>query len=342
MGAFMYSFTNGKEYLIWQNCIHYISSAKKLIYELLIMLIINIPNNLTDQTQPTMIHRKLSTDERHNFIKLFKAEITKNLFMKHYYQNRKLAAVFPLMILLLVFISFIVKPSIFQTIGYFVTGIIAIQINFVADHMLVHSMMLYYELWNINTVAKEQGSIPLVMFYAFYYHHHTKNDNWANLSFHNKIDSYDIAVAHWHSFSLFMSHYSVHILFAIVLIRNPAYVCFLLGYEIGVLLLPISHDWVHLRLSNKYFHTLFNFFECIGIFATRSDHKAHHKHDHRTVYQSFTSSGLYSKKFDALINSIWDKMFDYAHDNDVKMYKLCGYFAVLVKFFVFSHIVLII
>ena len=103
--------------------------------------------------------------------------------------------------------------------------------------------------------------------------------------------------------------------------HSPNYVIYLLGYELGAFLLPISHDWVHLRSSPQYgVYYILKTLEMIGIFATREDHKSHHNYEHRTVYQGFTSSGLYSKTFDKYINRLWISIHDYCKENNIEMY----------------------
>ena len=84
---------------------------------------------------------------------------------------------------------------------------------------------------------------------------------------------------------------------------------YLFGYKLGVILLPISHDWVHLKKSNVFgMYYIFKPLEMLGIFAGAKDHRKHHDYTHETVYQSFSSSGIYTAFFDKYIDNIWNNV----------------------------------
>jgi hypothetical protein len=175
------------------------------------------------------------------------------------------------------------------------------------------------------------GTLSSVMFYAFYHHRHEPNDDWNKneLSFGSLPGAIGTAVSHWESFSLLTASFVSKILILMYLIRSiKLFAPFFLGYEIGVILLPIEHDWVHYRKSCSIGTPAYYLFQClefIGIFATKEDHLRHHKHDHSTVYQGFTSSGLYSKHLDKLADTLWNYLFDKANKNERPLYESMRY-----------------
>ncbi len=200
--------------------------------------------------------------------------------------------------------------------------------------MWAHSLMLEYGLWNVDQMPKSIGQIPSVMFYAFYHHHHTKEDDWMAeiLSYGTKAGAFANAVSHWESFSLFTLEYPIPGIFAklfvlLNLFYYPAAVApFFLGYEIGVILLPVSHDWVHERKAASFgIYYLIRPLETIGLFATRADHRNHHDHTCRTVYQGFTSSGLYSARFDKILDDFWNYTFDKCVEMKYPLHKVLWY-----------------
>jgi hypothetical protein len=52
--------------------------------------------------------------------------------------------------------------------------------------------------------------------------------------------------------------------------------------------------------------TVLSVCERAGLLATKADHHPHHVHDHPTVYQSFTSSGIFSRRLDTVVNGLWN------------------------------------
>lgn len=282
------------------------------------------------------VHRNLNDQERKDFVELFWHTVKNKPIMKHVIlQKYQYALIYPLILLTLIALEIKMYNDIVVLGLGIIFGIMAIQINFIFSHMWAHALMLEYDLWNINNMNREIGTIPSVMFYAFYHHHHTKADNWAKdiLSFYSSVGEMATAISHWESFSLFTLDFPVNEvimrLFVIfTLVSFPQiFLPFYIGYEIGVILLPISHDWVHDRNSCKVgiLYYILKPLEYIGIFATRKDHIRHHIYNHPTVYQGFTSSGLYSKTFDGFIDLIWNKTYHYCNRTGKKMHQVMWY-----------------
>ena len=272
-----------------------------------------------------LMHRDLTPEERIKLVLLLECNANRNPFMKEYFQNRNLAILYPIILVTLFMASVKISTGVFSFVLLFFSGIISIQINFIFQHIYAHALMLYYDRWAPNVHSMQD--IPIVLFYAFYHHHHSKDDNWApHLSYYNATGARDVAVSHWNSFFISSTEFPFgrilpKIFLPIMIYYSPRYVIYLLGYELGAFLLPISHDWVHLRSSPQYgVYYVLKSLEVIGIFATKDDHKSHHKYDHRTVYQGFTSSGLYSKVFDDYVNKLWDSIYDYSMKSRTPMY----------------------
>jgi hypothetical protein len=276
-------------------------------------------------------HKYLSDEEKNDFVELFKDNVKNNPLVTLTFKYPIVAIIFPLIIIALLYFTIINCTNIFITLIFSALGILSIQLTFIMSHMWAHALMLEYDLWNVDGIPKLFGQIPSVIFYAFYHHHHKPGDFWmrAPLGHSVKMDSFATAFTHWESFSLFTQNYPFnHIFLKLYLIYNlmynPISIPFILGYEIGVFLLPISHDWVHERKSGAFGTNYFlKPLEMIGIFATKEEHKRHHEVNHRTVYQGFTSSGLYSKRFDGIVDNVWN----YVHDKYGKFeYGMCEVF----------------
>jgi len=279
-------------------------------------------------------HRYLSDQEKIDFMELFSENIKQNFVMKHIFLNRSLSLLFLLLIVLLGIVTIFTCENIMLTIIGIVFGVLSIQINFIVSHLWAHSLMLEYQLWNTKNMFKYVGQIPSVMFYAFYHHHHTKTDDWSKnaLSFNSFDGAFMVAVSHWESFSLFTSFYPIpgilSKLFVIVsLWLFPSTMAgFIFGYEFGVILLPVSHDWVHDKKACAYGIRYFlEMLEFIGIFATQKDHIRHHVYHTPYVYQGFTSSGLYWARMDKFVDNIWNYVFDWCNNNKYPMYKTLWY-----------------
>ena len=175
-----------------------------------------------------------------------------------------------------------------------------------------------------------------------------KTDHWAHDVL--KYDTVATLFAHWNTFSLFTCHYPISgylyklFLVCVMYFYPTKLLGFILGHEVGAFLLPISHDWVHDRkcaiFGIKY---LLQFLHNLGIFATRHDHKKHHNHDHPYVYQNFTSSGIYSQRFDKCFDSLWNYLFDCSSKRKIQLYKLMWYpmFATFLGTVLLSPLILI-
>lgn len=285
-------------------------------------------------------HKVLNDEERQKFIALFRHNIKNNALMTHIILNKLYALIFFVIIVSLLIISITTSKSVMGFLGGLILGIIAIQINFVFSHLWAHALMLEYSLWDVEQMPKKLGQIPAVMFYAFYHHHHTKQDDWMKeeLSYNTDCGAFMVAVAHWESFSLITSFYPInHILSKLFVFGNlilfpTQTTSFFLGYELGAILLPISHAWVHDKRVSKYLYYPLKLLEVIGIFATKQDHVRHHIYSTPTVYQGFTSSGIYSPIFDKFIDKIWDNTFYWCEKTNRKMYNVLWYVMTIVMY----------
>ena len=257
-------------------------------------------------------HRDLTEYERIDFKLATKHNIENNYFMSLIKKNRYYALLFPIINILLLTLSILSQQSILLSILGLVLGLLSIQTVFVTTHMWAHGLMLEYDAWKV--CHPRMKGLPSVVFYAFYHHHHSKADNWfPELSYY--VDDNLIMESHWESFSLFTSNFPIsrwinipsimYMLFYYPSITAP----YLFGYELGVILLPISHDWVHLKKSNAFgMYYIFKPLEMLGLFASVKDHKKHHNYTHETIYQSFSSSGIYTAFFDRYIDNIWNNI----------------------------------
>ena len=249
--------------------------------------------------------------------------------MKLLRYNKLFALTYPTIVFILFILMIKYSSGITVTVVGFLLGLMSIQLNFVTSHTWAHALMLEYHMWTIPQMMSKIGQLPIVMFYAFYHHHHTKTDKWL----HDVLgyDKIHTLYSHWNSFSLLTYHYPLNgYLVKMFVIYNMYFnfgctIAYFFGYEFGVFLLPISHDWVHSRLCGVFAYYLLKPLETLGIFATKEDHKSHHRHDHPTVYQNFTSSGIYSKRINVMIDKIWDEMFNYSKTNKIRLYKLMWY-----------------
>lgn len=275
-------------------------------------------------------HKVLSLDERDDFLNLYLDTLNKNMMMKLLDANKFFALTYPLILIVLTYLTVSYSVSNLIVVVGFMLGFLAIQLNFITAHTWAHALMLEYPMWKISEMTSKIGQLPIVMYYAFYHHHHTKTDIWG----HNilKYDKVETLYSHWNSFSLFTCHYPINnVLMQLFLAYNLYFhfgyvLSFILGYEFGVFLLPISHDWVHERRCGDFgAYYLLRPLEYIGVFAAKHDHHTHHKYDHATVYQNFTSSGIYSKLFDKMLDKMWNKMFAYSVEHKVPLHNLMWY-----------------
>ena len=277
-------------------------------------------------------HKYLSSQEKEDFINLYKNNIKNNIIMKNFLENKIYVLIYPAIIIGLSILTMVTHINFPFMILSFFMGIVTIQLTFIFSHLWAHSLMLEYSLWNINNMEKDVGQIPSVMFFAFYHHHHTKEDDWyGDISIRNNNGALSTAFSHWESFSLFTTNYPVNgTIMKLFLVYNlyffPFLSPFFLGYELGVILLPISHDWVHEKNATRYgIYYLLQLLEMIGVFATNADHIRHHIYSHDTIYQGFTSSGIYSKRFDTIVDDIWNYFYHKYNTTQYKMYSALWY-----------------
>ena len=279
-------------------------------------------------------HKILDNQERKDFMELFDNNINNNPLMKMIFANKLISFIFPLITFVLFVITYQTYKHIIIVLLGFVLGLLSIQLNFIVSHMWAHSLMLEYHLWTVENMLKHVGQLPSVMFYALYHHHHTKDDDWAKstLSFNSFNGANKVAISHWESFSLFTLKYPIpNILSNIFTLTSLIYFPeimsgFLFGYEFGVILLPVAHDWVHEKKSGVYGLQYFlGMLEYIGLFASQKDHILHHSYHGKYVYKSFTTSGLCSKIIDKFADIIWEYTFDWCNKNKYPMYKVLWY-----------------
>lgn len=284
-------------------------------------------------------HRELTEEERNNFTELYREVENKNKFFKwvksssrnaKWYAGSTLAAC----LLLIYFgasrgcseglqcsdnvlIGFL--PSWAFLVAVWLAGLIWLQVVFVMTHTMAHALFLEYDRHSPNHPRPIKHT-P-VYFYAFYHHHHTVRDNWApEMGYHSsKSDGVldhegtrNVVTSHWCSFTYLFSFTVWSLVCWALIYYDPIWAVFFSGYEFGVLLLPLAHGWQHLpkeRIGARL-STLFGALEYVGLFANHKDHNSHHNHKHRTVYQDFSSSGLYVRRIDSLLNRLWNAAFD--------------------------------
>lgn len=275
-------------------------------------------------------HRQLNVFEKKQFRKFAETNIKNNYILQlsiHYpFYQIFLPIIYTI---LLGIIIFTYKTFASVVIGI-ILGFITLQISFIFNHMWAHGLMLEYDAWTIGD--RRTKNLSSVIFYAFYHHHHTKKDNWMpELSYYNKDGAWNVATSHWESFSMLTSKTMI-LLFILTGLIPHIITPFLLGYELGVFFLPMAHDWVHLKTSSNYYlQYIFYLLELLGLFASHKDHLQHHIYDHATVYQSFSSSGIYISSFDKYINKIWDSAYN--SENTVKILMIYyEYISVLTTF----------
>jgi hypothetical protein len=259
---------------------------------------------------PRFVHRNLNELERKQFIETYRdVEYQDAVFSLISQSDRSMML---WVVSIIVFILNTLRLSIEIESWYiilliFILGIIGLQIVFVATHMEAHAFFLEYDLHvPTNTLLPKWT----VYYYAFYHHHHSRADNWAPfLSYHNHDGARNVAAAHWTSFSMLSSKRILIIM--LFLHIHPLIWVYFAGYEFACLVLPFAHRWQHVAASeqNIVCRILFQFLEKIGFVANHKDHIAHHDHTHPTVYQSFSSSGLYTEWIDHYLNEFWDYAF---------------------------------
>ena len=259
-------------------------------------------------------HRFLNDEEQKNFILKYREIEAKYPLFNLVRKSRFHMWLWFLYIVLFLIYSIVqnINNNIGVNIIVFVFGIIGLQIVFVASHIKAHAFFLEYENHipsSTSIIKSTKDRIPdnVVYYYAFYHHHHTKSNNWAPLlSYYNYDGANNVAVAHWISYTMLGS---ARIILVIGLsFISPLTLLYYSGYEIAVIMLPFAHRWQHIDKSeqNMGIKLFFTILEFCGIVANRGDHKRHHIHNGPTVYQDFSSSGIYAKYVDNLINKFWD------------------------------------
>lgn len=204
-------------------------------------------------------HRYLTLEEQSKFIELYKDNIGKNLFVSLFFKYHIITIIYPIIICILFYYSYYLNNNVLYKICLFILGFLAVTIKFGVAHMWAHSLMLEYDLWNINMMPKMFGQIASVIFYAFD-HHHRKNNNdlWmAQQLEHSELtNTFATLFTHWESFSLFTQIYPFKYLDKLLLIYilyyNPSTIHYILGHEVGVLFIPIAHDFCHFQYANKF------------------------------------------------------------------------------------------
>lgn len=190
--------------------------------------------------------------------------------------------------------------------GLFALGIIALQVMFVLTHMQSHALFLEYDEHHVG--SERVSSQPPIYFFAFVHHHQPKLCR-DDMSGETLKSIRHIIGAHFHGFTI-TRYPPVLISMLILNYLSPLVVFYYAGYEIAALLLGYAHIWQHKPKSfwNPVFRCIMNGLSSIGFIATARDHDSHHHHNHPTVYQDFSSSGLYMKRLDKWLNThIWDK-----------------------------------
>ena len=274
-------------------------------------------------------HKILNSFERSEYKKLYHSIETKNkLFNVVKHSNTILL----LWIIILLCGFYFVMPITYDvwTILNFVIGFMTLQILFIVTHMSAHALFLEYENHTIGNVRMTDS---IVYYYAFYHHHHTEYDNWMpQLSYYNASGYRNIVAAHWTSYSFVFSKMFLSVMLIIWIWPMMSY--YFLGYELAVIILPYAHGWQHIKHDkfNIIIKMFFTFFENIGIVANEYDHHNHHIHTGRTVYQNFSSSGIYSKYLDNKLNQLWNYCFDMAQHNNKNPYDYVVCFEYIVMF----------
>lgn len=258
-------------------------------------------------------HLLLTEEEQDKFIELYKDNISKNFLVSLFLRYHWIAIIYPIIVSVLFYLT----PLTFNNILLFLIGFMMITVKFGIAHMWAHSLMMEYDLWNVKKMPKIFGNISSVIFYAFDHHHRqNSSDLWmAEKLGHSQLtNTFATLFTHWESFSLFTQTYPFKyfdkFLLSLILYYKPTTIAYILGHEVGVLFIPIAHDFCHFQYANKFgAKYLLKPLEYIGILANRQIHQTHHDHNHEYVYQSFFSSGIYCSWVDRLGDWIWNYIF---------------------------------
>ena len=209
----------------------------------------------------------------------------------------------------------------FVNVVMIVMGVLSMQIVFVASHMEAHAQFMNYSQHQPGTIIENR---PPVYLAAFMHHHQEGPEVWfPDLHAGNPVGYHNILVAHWTSYSMLLSM-KVWLVCAMMGVLNARLGWYFCGYELAVWMLPYAHGWQHAaRERMRYVPKLMIWMLVgVGLVADRADHVSHHRYDHPTVYQNFSSSGFYARWVDAHLNAIWDDYYHLAKKRKVDMYGL--------------------
>lgn len=298
----------------------------------------------THQNNPQFLkHRTLTEKEKSDFIDLYKYVEQQYPFFRLMKRSNNTMIAWSLYVFLFVIacgvFAWIKEYAWWRIAISFSLGILSLQIIFVTSHVKSHALFLEYENHALIPVSPKSDNSMIIVrlinelmkfvvfhcdkylmrcinavvyYYAFYHHHHFEKNNQKNwfkeLSYYTDDGIRNIISAHWHSYTFIGSIHLVLIVLASYF--SPKVPLVFAGYEVGVWLLPLAHGWQHINHDKfgfmKYFFVVL---EQIGMFAGGDDHTEHHKHDHDTVFQGFSSSGLYMKWIDMLIDYLWNIIY---------------------------------
>lgn len=298
------------------------------------------------------VHKNLSKDEKDSFIKLYEKIENDHLLFKLMKISQTTMTGWLIYVCFFCLLCFYSNHFKIGNIFIILSGIICLQIVFIATHIRSHSLFLEYDE---HTVKTERLKDSPIYYYAFYHHHHTKQNHWAsgmgyfsdkNSKFlTNYVSARNIICSHWHGFSLLASVKGL-ILISIFGMLNSRVLFYFLGYELGVIILPFAHIWQHAHVNCfGYLASIFKFLEDYGVIANDEDHHFHHAHNQvETVYQDFSSSGLYFKfiNLDKYINKFWNHSFYKALSKNVRTFDVINPYInlVIVLMFVFVPVIL--
>jgi hypothetical protein len=243
-------------------------------------------------------HHEFTKEERNDFIIAFQ-----DCLERHYDEKYFTPIMYGSWIFLLGVVS--VKMYIGSLIAFILNcmaGFITLNVIYTIGHVYSHTQMMDYSIWKKETT---QEFIPVV-FHAMY-HHHSEPPNtkhWAS----EYLNHMNTLSAHWHAFSIVgtMRRIMIPLFCTTVYFTNYNMLLFWLFYEIASFLSPFGHIHVHrypLMFALQY---IFKIFENLKIFPTTVEHKRHHEHGHKYIYQSFCTSGLYTKPLDKAFDELWN------------------------------------
>jgi hypothetical protein len=211
--------------------------------------------------------------------------------------------------------SFVLSDALLLLLGVF-----ALQVIFIAAHFESHALFFDYE---DHVPGSRLVDRTTVYFAAFLHHHMSMRQPWFPRFAYSNSEGYNnIAIAHWVSFSVLFG--PLVWLPAALALLNSKTLWFFLGYEIGAYLLPYAHGFQHAAAEKMgAFPLLLMRTLCaLGLVASPEAHRRHHDNRHRTVYQDFSSSGLYLRALDDVVNKAWDAFYFEAERRACNLYDL--------------------